>query len=424
MAQQTALSKNHLYRYQEEGASFLSMRRHALLADEMGLGKTVQAIIAAGILGVEKLVVICPAIARSNWRRELEQWNYSGEAVIESYDKSIRPSFEHTIRTYVPDLMILDEAHYLKNPKSQRTRTLYGKGCTGNGLIRYAKRVWLLSGTPMPNNASELWPMMHAMFGLRLNWWNYIRHYCRYEITSYGLKISGNRNVEELKEILKPHVLRRRQEHVLDDLPAMTWETVTIDPEDASRKPDETAEALSVRQAINSDREFSSIIQNPVLATLRREVGLAKAAPAAKLVKDELQRMEYQKIFIVAYHRDVIGSLAESLKDFGAVIVTGGTPSGKRQVLIDRFQVDPQCRVFIGQITAAGTAVSLTATNQVLFVETSWSPGDLVQAAKRCHRIGQKRPVFVRILALSDSLDESVSRVLAGKARMISQILN
>ena len=424
MVQQSALRRNHLYRYQEEGASFLSMRRHALLADEMGLGKTVQAIIAAGILGAEKLVVICPAIARSNWRRELEQWNYSGETVIESYDKSIRPSFEHAVRTYVPDLMILDEAHYLKNPKSQRTRTLYGKGCTGNGLIRYAKRVWLLSGTPMPNNASELWPMMHAMFGLRLNWWNYIRRYCRYEITSYGLKISGNRNVEELKEILKPHVLRRRQEQVLDDLPAMTWETVTIDPEDASRKPDETAEALSVRQAINSDREFSSIIQNPVLATLRREVGLAKAAPAAKLVKDELQRMEYQKIFIVAYHRDVIGSLAESLKDFGAVIVTGGTPSGKRQVLIDRFQNDPQCRVFIGQITAAGTAVSLTATNQVLFAETSWSPGDLVQAAKRCHRIGQKRPVFVRILALSDSLDESVSRVLAGKARMISQILN
>ena len=424
MAQQTALSKNHLYRYQEEGASFLSMRRHALLADEMGLGKTVQAIIAAGILCVEKLVVICPAIARSNWRRELEHWNFSGEAVIESYDKSIRPSFEHTIRTYVPDLMILDEAHYLKNPKSQRTRTLYGKGCTGNGLIRYAKRVWLLSGTPMPNNASELWPMMYAMFGLRLNWWNYIRRYCRYEITSYGLKISGNRNVEELKEILKPHVLRRRQEQVLDDLPAMTWETVTIDPEDASRKPDETAEALSVRQAINSGREFSSIIQNPVLATLKREVGLAKAAPAAKLVRDELQRMEYQKIFIVAYHRDVIGSLAESLKDFGAVVVTGGTPSGKRQVLIDRFQNDPQCRVFIGQITAAGTAITLTATNQVLFAETSWSPGDLVQAAKRCHRIGQKRPVFVRILALSDSLDESVSRVLAGKAGMISQILN
>ena len=211
---------------------------------------------------------------------------------------------------------------------------------------------------------------------------------------------------------------------MLDDLPAMTWETVTIDPEDASRKPDETAEALSVRQAINSDREFSSIIQNPVLATLKREVGLAKAAPAAKLVRDELQRMEYQKIFIVAYHRDVIGSLAESLKDFGAVVVTGGTPSGKRQVLIDRFQVDPQCRVFIGQITSAGTAVTLTATNRVLFIETSWSPGDLVQAAKRCHRIGQKRPVFVRILALSDSLDESVSRVLAGKARMISQILN
>ena len=93
-------------------------------------------------------------------------------------------------------------------------------------------------------------------------------------------------------------------------------------------------------------------------------------------------------------------------------------------MLIDRFQNDPRCRVFIGQITAAGTAVTLTATNQVLFAETSWSPGDLVQAAKRCHRIGQRRPVFVRILALSDSLDEAVSRVLAGKARMISQILN
>ena len=132
----------------------------------------------------------------------------------------------------------------------------------------------------------------------------------------------------------------------------------------------------------------------------------------------------YDKIVIFAYHTDAIQTLYDKLKDFNPVVVAGGMATADRQAAIDNFQDDPKVRVFIGQITACSTAITLTAANQVAFVEMDWVPAVNAQAAKRCHRIGQTKPVIVRTFGLVNSVDEIVAKTLAKKAQMISEALD
>jgi SWI/SNF-related matrix-associated actin-dependent regulator 1 of chromatin subfamily A len=129
---------------------------------------------------------------------------------------------------------------------------------------------------------------------------------------------------------------------------------------------------------------------------------------------------------VFAVHRDVISILASALRKkfgrFGVVTLFGGTPPRRRQENIDRFQTDPKCRVFIGQVVAAGTAITLTAAHDVLFAEASWNPADNAQAAMRCHRIGQDEPVFVRFVSAAGTIDERIQRVLRRKTETITQL--
>ena len=122
----------------------------------------------------------------------------------------------------------------------------------------------------------------------------------------------------------------------------------------------------------------------------------------------------------IAWHHEVMDVLQRQLQHFGVVRVDGGTPT--RQRCIDTFQNDSTVKVFLGQIRACGTAITLTASNQVAFVEASWTPADNLQAAKRCHRIGQTKLTMVRMFSLAGSIDEVVTRILARKARMTSEI--
>ena len=137
---------NHLFDYQKVGADFLCKNPAAFLADEQGLGKTLQVIAACDTLGLTKVVVICPAIAKINWRREFDKWGtVEREVKVFSYDKITQSKeVRNEIAKFEPDVLVLDEAHYLKNRTAKRTKYLYGQYCRGDGLVRFADRVWLL----------------------------------------------------------------------------------------------------------------------------------------------------------------------------------------------------------------------------------------------------------------------------------------
>lgn len=425
-----------LYPYQRLGAQFLASRQRALLGDHMGLGKSVQAICAAKALNASSLVVACPAIARPNWARELQMWNFTGRCLVQSYDRiTCNRELREEIKAMKPDVMILDESQYLKSPKAKRTRAIYGPRCLGDGLVKHAKHVWALSGTPMPNNPTEVWPMFAALFPTLipqrlggdkpLDWFGFLSKYCLYtKHPQFGIQIQGCRRPEELRDLFQQCWLRRKPEDVEVDLPPISWATTLIDPKltgelrEYMRSPEYEKIQGVVRAAIEKDGNLNI----PYLSTIRRLTGLAKARASAGMIESELEGGEYKKIVVFYIHREVGAQLQEKLGGFGLVRIDGTTPANARQQLIDRFQTDPEVRVLLGQLKTCGTAINLQGSSQVVFVESSWTPSDNTQGAKRCHRIGSKNPVFVRMLTLQGSIDEAVNNVLRRKAAMVSQI--
>ena len=425
----------HLFDYQRVGAKFLAENPAAFLADEQGLGKTIQVIAACDMLGLTKVVVICPAIAKINWRREFEKWGtVEREVKVFSYDKMTQSKeVRNEIAKFEPDVIVLDEAHYLKNRQAKRTKYLYGQFCRGDGLVRFADRVWLLSGTPIPNDVSDFWTHLKAIWQYPLNFTDYTVYFCRTWESQFGLKVLGNKaeRMAEFKTILSSIMLRRKTENVLKELPQLWWQDSVVevqgwdDMAHIENEQERAAVELILQNAITQDDLSDKLGEiAPHMASLRRLTALAKAKPIAAQLAGELRDNAYDKVVVFAYHKAALEALREGLAEFNPAYIVGGMTAGDRQAEIDRFQNDPECRVFIGQITACSTAITLTAANQVVFAEMDWVPAVNAQASKRCHRIGQSKPVIVRSFALANSTDEVVARTLAKKAQMISEALD
>jgi len=457
-----------LFPYQQTGAEWLAGRQYAYLMDTMGLGKTAQAITAADLINAERILVICPAIARINWAREFTTFsNQSRECAVHtagqpptalngicvtSYDL-VTKNVNSLNRPW--DLVILDEAHYLKEPSAARTRSVFGK----DGIVRGAARVYCLSGTPAPNHPGELWPVFYTFGWTPYIYDDFIERYCVGYDAGYGWKPTGARveRLPELREVLSQHSLRRRTEEVMSELPPIRYDQVVVEagevdidtadsfvqyvfPKDRraeledelnrQRQTVDGAMQLHVERHELRDKGFGNQQLRTLeslsdsVATLRRWTGLQKVENTAAILADELKNDAYDKIVVFAVHRDVIEGLRERLKKHKPVVIYGGTNPEKRQRHIDRFQNDPKCRVFIGNIQAAGVAVTLTAACEVAMVEQSWVPGENAQAVMRCHRIGQERPVRVRIFNLADSFDESVGRALKRKVRELTKLFD
>lgn len=445
-----------LFPYQLIGAKWLSEKNFALLADEMGLGKSAQSIRAADTLFAKRILIVCPAVARRTWLQEFVKFSNARRSfyIIESRelseplkDKSVICSFD--LVDVVPsdetfDVLIIDEAHYLKSISAKRSKLILGK----QGLVHRAKRVWALTGTPAPNHAGELWPLLYVFGATPLPYDGFVEKFCTTIQTARGPKIIGNKseNIPVLRHLLSKIMLRRKKEDVMKELPPITYADITVEPglvdigtqssfvqycypperihelnrilelekkmvEEATRHTHLGAEGVKVLEALAKS-----------VSTLRRYNGLQKVEAVADIIEEELTFGAYDKVVVFAIHRDVIEALRVRLSKFGAVTLYGGTDPEKRDKHVKSFQNNPKTRVFIGNIQAAGTNITLTAAHNVVFVEQEWTPGNNAQAAMRCHRIGQTKPVFVRVVSLSDSLDQRVNQVLKRKTRDLTEI--
>ena len=433
-----------LYLYQEDGVRFLSHRNTACLADDMGLGKSVQAIAAADEIGAQTVVVLCPASARVNWIREFAKWQTKARAAgiirtgtdnavplgvtICSYDLAHRQAVAAKLAALDIDLLILDEGHYLKSRRARRTKAVYGK----DGLASRAKTVWVLTGTPAPNNPAELWPMLNALMpmaitngsGRPMDYWRFVNGFCSTVDNGFGIKITGGKNIGNLKHRIAPYFLRRKKADVLPDLPPIRFADLVLEPGPLALQLAEAElgpEGDAIRAAVaEADSDGLVSVQSSV-AALRRLTGLAKVRPVIDQVVDDLEG-GLGKIVIFAWHRDVICQISEGLTKYRPCVLHGGTSFVERQLAIDGFQQHADRRVFVGQVTAAGTAITLTAASDVLFAETSWVPADNAQAAARCHRIGQRSGVLVRFAQLNGSLDEQVTKALRRKTAVLTEL--
>lgn len=429
-----------LFPYQVEGALFLAQRGRALLADEPGLGKTAQAIAACDSLDARKVRVICPASVVDNWKREFMRFQNMPREMYSWGDKAwaTRPfvnvcSYDRAAREAAAmpavDVLILDEAHYLKNPKAKRTKAVFGPKCDGTGgLVERAKHVFLLTGTPAPNNPAELWPMLRAVMpgaidtnGRPASYWGFVERYCRTVDNGFGIKIVGGKNLDKLKANLQPYVLRRKKTEVLKDLPPIRFDTLPLSSESALRALRGYGQEIDlIRKALERKGADGLAEIATHVASLRRVIGLSKVGPVVDWVTEWLEAGG-EKIVLFAYHRDVLAQMQDAFAS-QAVTVTGSTASEDRQGAVDAFQNDPNTRIFLGQITAAGTGVTLTAASDLLFVESSWVPAENEQAAMRIHRIGQKNACLVRFASLVGSLDEDIQRACMRKAADIAKL--
>jgi SWI/SNF-related matrix-associated actin-dependent regulator 1 of chromatin subfamily A len=456
-----------LFPFQQEGARFLSTRTWALLADEMGLGKTAQAIVGCDTIGAERILVLCPAVARINWSREFKKFSTRSRhitvlldgstkikptdtCIICSYDLLLKNSIRSDLSQLQWEVVILDEMHYLKNRNAKRTRIVFQQ------LVSMATRgVWALSGTPAPNHAAELYPFLSAAGIWKDSYWAFVKRFCVTRETVYGIQFIGVQRVEELRSLLAPIMLRRKKEDVLKDLPTILFTNVLVEagkvdmnlwyPEIArgtvpeakireqiaaeensvnailnmtGQRSDAATEALSALQEQALEQKNGQVIMS------RRYLGLSKVPPIAEIIKEELNAQAYEKIVLFAWHKDVIRLLTALLQEYHPLVLYGGTPVLERDKRIQSFQTKKKHRIFIGQVKAAGVAISLTAACEVAFVESSWTPADNAQAAMRVHRIGQTKPVRVRFFGVADSTDEVIQRVLRRKTRDMVQVFD
>jgi SWI/SNF-related matrix-associated actin-dependent regulator 1 of chromatin subfamily A len=410
--------------YQEIGVNWLSDHRpHKLLADDMGLGKTPQCIAAMNLLDAKTCVVICPSTVKIMWARRIAQWSTGlryvhivkdgktnippgAQAIIVNYELVLRPKIYRQLMAIGQglgfDVLICDEARYLKSMDAQRTKKILGK----NSFLQYARRRWMLDGTPVPNRPVELYPILKTLapdvIEPHLSYYDFGMYFCRGRKDGFGYNMSGASNIEELNQRLTDSgfMLRRTKEEVMDELPDKIETIIEI--------PDVLVEG----------------VESLHIATARRDLGLAKIPAAATYIAGMLA--EVNKVVVFAHHRDTIETLSRDLAEQGAVILYGGMTAEQKQKSIDAFVSDPQTQVLIGQTVAGGTGVDglQGVCNHMVFVEVDWSPGVMDQAIDRLRRIGQKREtVFVHYLVVPDSLDTMMDETLKRKRNVIERLM-
>ena len=445
--------------YQRAGIAYGLARPSTLIADEMGLGKTIQAI---GICNADpdarSILIICPDSLKLNWRREWERWDTKGLSVavangkfpsadvcIINYD--ILRKHRAAIRSRSWDLLVVDEAHYIKNGKAQRTAEVLGKwnkDAAKRLAAIEAKRRIFLTGTPIVNRPAEAWILVHSLapdvFG---SWFSYMTRYAAAHRTRWGWDTSGASHLDELQEKLRASIMvRRLKKDVLTELPpkrrqvielpAAGLESVVRHEHEVWQRQQDSLEALRVRvelakaseNAAEYEAAVSALRQGEMaafteLSRLRHETALAKLPQVIAHLQDSV---EQGKVVCFCHHKDVVAAILAEFPD--AVSITGDTPMQVRQDAVDRFQSDESCRLFVGNIQAAGVGLTLTASSHVIFAELDWVPGNVSQAEDRCHRLTQVNSVLVQHLVLEGSLDATMARVIAAKQDVIDRALD
>lgn len=443
----------------------LDTRGVAVSHHEQGLGKTLMAITVMDARGYVHILVLCPAIARLSWKSEVEKWMntprtlivINGSADIKHLSKKSGPSIVvctydlcrnekvmDALRDYGFDFACLDEFQMLRNPTSKRTRAVYALKW---GVLANIPEVLIMSGTPIVSWPLDLWPHL-ARFGAnrimlegkRMEHETFLN---RYHITRRQMiagkrepleKIVRARNLDDLHERLEGWAIRRKKADVLKDLPPMITREWPLEVTATDRKnfmamlEDELPPELvaKIRQA-KTEAELAVVAElvlngSAHVAKVVRICGVAKVPPLLRALKSELSDSTY-KIGIMCWNHDVVDMLMEGLQEFNPVSITGKHSTVLRTHAVDKFMNRDDCRVFVGQISACGTALTLTSASRVVFPQLSWTPGDNNQAAARFHRIGQKDSVDCRIPTIPGSIDGAFSRVLSTKMAAANEVV-
>lgn len=420
-----SLLKASLRGYQAFGAKYALVQRRTILGDEMGLGKTVEALAALCHLragGEDTALVVCPASVVSNWRTEVHRhtklsthvihgadrssaqrmWQRHGGVAITTYDglRRLAPSDLPAERKLA--MLIVDEAHYVKNPGALRSRAVAQWGAA-------TERVLFLTGTPMENRVTEFQALVHQL---------------QPDVAARISTATAVAGPLAFQAAVAPAYLRRNQLDVLDELPdliqSLDWSDST--PEDAAayRSAVASGSFMAMRRAayasVEAD-ELHSLSDVDNSAKLARLVDIAQEAAEEGL-----------KLVVFSYFRDVLDTVARALFLAlpGAVFgpLNGSVPPLERQRMVDDLTRHDGGAALVAQIEAGGVGLNIQAASVVVLCEPQWKPTVEAQAIARCHRMGQVRRVQVHRLLLEQTVDQRMLEVLAGKQHLIDQYVH
>lgn len=427
--------KKQLFPFQKEGVAFIEKRNgRALIADEMGLGKTIQA--AAWLqLHPEKrpAIILCPASLKLNWAKEIRDtlstgdrvqilqgtkpYPITGSIIIINYD--ILNSWVETLQAINPQVLIMDEAHYIKNSSAIRTKAT-------KKLAKGIPHIIALTGTPIVNRPVEGFNIFQILDkNLFPNFWTYVHQYCGARHNGFGWDFSGATNKEELNRILTSTIMiRRRKADVLKDLPEKLFSFVPMELDNEKEYRIAEAEFIEYlrwvkgKEAAEKAKKAEHLVK---IEALKQLAVKGKMKQAIDWIKDFIE--DGSKLVVFAVHKEVIDQLMKEFKEI-AVKIDGSTPTPERHKAVEVFQSDPNIKLFIGNIQAAGVGLTLTAASAVAFLELPWTPGELQQAEDRCHRIGQKNAVNVYYLLAENTVEYKLAKLLDRKKEVLSAVID
>ena len=422
--------------YQKEGVDFIVSHKHSLLADEMGLGKTIQAIGAMNVLCATKVLVVCPASVKLNWKREIQNWIYNKHLeiqvvgsgsdmisdrvniIIVNYDLLLKDHIHKQLKKRKYHILVCDEAHYLKNMGAERTKRVLGRG----GVARCANYKTLLTGTPVLNKPVELFPMLRTLKFQAVEEYSTYKKFAyryngAYEDSMGYTRLGQPSNLSELHEKIKSFMLRRKIADVEKELPEVTYQMIEFPIDSKIQKVIDHEYELQGECGDSDNNSFGH------MAVIRHETAWAKLGLCIKHIKELLD--EKEKIIVFAHHRDIIEELRNLLSGFGVRILWGAMTSEQKQQSVDDFMTRKDIRIFIGQTQAAGQGIDglQKASDTVVFVEASWVPGEIKQAIGRLRRIGQKsKNIFAQFLVAEGTIDASMIWSVVCKDKAIQKI--
>ncbi len=433
------LLKATLLPYQLDGIAFAAGAGRAILADDMGLGKTIQGIgvseLLAKLAEIKRVLVICPASLKSQWRSEINRFSGRSSQIVLGSGAERASQYESdtffTICNYEQvlrdlsaveavawDLIILDEGQRIKNWESK----------TSN-VIRQLDSPFrlVLSGTPLENRLGELFTVVRFVDDDLLG--PAFQFFHEHHVVDERGKTLGYRNLDRLREKLRPVLLRRTRNEVMKELPERTDEIVRIEP---------TAEQLEVHDA--NMRTAAQIIGKRYMTEMDLLI-LQKSLLMARMVCDstylvDQEAPEYssklerlgellegliedptRKIVLFSEWRRMLDRIELRLDTLGAkyVRLDGQVPQKKRGAIVAEFQENPECRVIL-MTNAGSTGLNLQSANTVINVDLPWNPAVLEQRIARAHRMGQKNPVHIyKLVTCGDTIEEKLLATLASK---------
>ncbi len=409
----------------------------ALISGEMGVGKTLEALLYCfDHPNLRPIIVVCPKSLKWNWVKEARTHIGMKSVVLEG-SKPSTGKLSSTTQLFIinydilggwlpllvalkPQIIIGDEIHFIKSRKAKRFK-YFKELCKG------VPHILAISGTPLVNRPAELWNIVNLLRPKIFKSWRiFADTYCDPTLTRWGIQYNGATNLDQLHKILVDNCLiRRLKKDILKDLPPKSRFVVPLPIENPQeyRSAEKDFIKWLGKQSKKKAKKAKKSVSLVKMGYLKRLAASLKIKSVFEWIDNFLEDTD-EKLLLFCIHKSVLHAIYDRYKK-KAVFIDGSVSGEDRQKAVDTFQKSKWCRLFIGNIQAAGIGITLTAASTVVFAELDWTPGNMMQCEDRVHRIGQtSQKVQIFYLVAHRTIEEKLCEILQSKQKVLDATLD